>query len=345
MAERLIKIYLPAVQSEEVANLLEEDEVVGMWIGQLEEGAAEVTVLPRSEANEEVLERLEQRFGNEEDYRLVMLPVVASLPRQDEEAAEDASGPEESEGGRSPRISREELYQDVARSTELSAVYLVLLLLATVVAATGMLRNDPAVIIGAMVIAPLLGPNVALSLATTLGDARLATKAATVSVVGAALVLAFSVLAGILFNNLLASPEIASRTQVDLSSIAVALAAGAAGALSFTTGAPAALIGVMVAVALLPPLVSFGMLMGGGLWTPALGALLLFLVNIICVNLAGVATFLLQGVVPSRWFEAKNARRATLASIALWLSLLALLVAVIVLADPATNFSLEVPGP
>lgn len=61
-----------------------------------------------------------------------------------------------------------------------------------------------------------------------------------------------------------------------------------------TTGAPAALIGVMVAVALIPPLVTFGLLVGSGRLALACNALLLFITNVICINLAGVVTLLLQ---------------------------------------------------
>ncbi|GEM_PF-860880 len=77
-----------------------------------------------------------------------------------------------------------------------------------------------------------------------------------------------------------------------LDDIAIALASGSAGVLAFTTRASSILIGVMVAVALLPPLVAFGLLLGAGHELLAFGALLLLFVNIICINLAGVVTFL-----------------------------------------------------
>ncbi len=111
--------------------------------------------------------------------------------------------------------------------------------------------------------------------------------------------------------------------------IALALASGSAGALSFTMGLPSALIGVMVAVALLPPLVTLGMLMGAGLTDPAVGALLLLLVNIICVNLAGVGTFLFQGVRPRTWWEASRAKKSTTIAIVIWTILLIILMLII----------------
>ena len=85
------------------------------------------------------------------------------------------------------------------------------------------------------------------------------------------------------------------------------------------------LIGVMVAVALLPPLVTFGLLLGGGHPDLAMGALSLFLVNLICVNLAGVATFLAQGIHPTSWWEKDRAVKATRVAATLWIFLLAAL--------------------
>jgi uncharacterized membrane protein len=85
----------------------------------------------------------------------------------------------------------------------------------------------------------------------------------------------------------------------------------------------------MVAVALLPPLVTLGMLMGAGRWDMALGALLLLLVNLICINLAGVVTFLARGIRPLTWWEEKRAKKATKRAIAVWTILLLLLVLVI----------------
>ncbi|HBZ55020.1 MAG TPA: TIGR00341 family protein, partial [Syntrophobacteraceae bacterium] len=111
----------------------------------------------------------------------------------------------------------------------------------------------------------------------------------------------------------------------------VALASGSAGALAFTTGVSATLIGVMVAVALLPPLVTFGLLLGGGHTELSMGALSLFLVNLICVNLAGVITFLIQGIRPATMWEKDRALKATRIAIALWVALLAALVGMMLL--------------
>ena len=203
--------------------------------------------------------------------------------------------------------------------------------LSSVVAAIGLLRNNVAIIIGAMVIAPLIGPNVAFSLATTLGDITLARNSLKTLLAGILFSFLLSISFGIIFPINPAVPEIYSRTVIGVGDIILALAAGSAGALSFTTGLPATLIGVMVAVALLPPLVTFGMLAGAGFWQDSFSAFLLLLTNIICINLAGVITFMLQGIKPLTWWETDKAKKATKVAILSWaLMLSALLIIILV---------------
>ena len=89
-----------------------------------------------------------------------------------------------------------------------------------------------------------------------------------------------------------------------------------------------------VAVALLPPLVTFGLLLGGGHLTLAMGALALLMANLICLNLAGVTTFLVQGIHPATWWEKERAAKATRIAIGLWVTLLVVLVGLILLFRP-----------
>ena len=99
--------------------------------------------------------------------------------------------------------------------------------------------------------------------------------------------------------------------------------------MALTTGVSATLIGAMMAVALLPPLVTFGLLLGGAHPALAMGALSLFLMNLICVNLAGMTTFLVQGIHPATWWEKDRAAKSTRIAIGLWVALLAALVGMI----------------
>lgn len=222
------------------------------------------------------------------------------------------------------------MYEDIKDVALCSRVYLSMAVLSTIVAAIGLRQNSVAIIIGAMVIAPLLGPNMALALGTTLGDLTLLRRSLLTNLAGIATAMVLAVVIGAVVNVDPTVPEVASRTRVELGDIVVALASGCAGAHAFTTGVSATLIGVMVAVALLPPLVTFGLLLGGGQPTLAFGALSLFLLNLICVNLAGVTTFLVQGIRPATWWE-DRAVKATRIAIGLWMALLGTLVGLIML--------------
>jgi len=110
--------------------------------------------------------------------------------------------------------------------------------------------------------------------------------------------------------------------------------AGIAETLSFTTGLSSAVIGVMVAVSLLPPLATCGMLFGAGFEKQALGAFLLFFTNVVCINLAGVIAFLIQGIQPRTWWKADKARKAARTAIALWTAVLLILAILILLLRP-----------
>ena len=93
----------------------------------------------------------------------------------------------------------------------------------------------------------------------------------------------------------------------------------------------AALVGVMVAVALLPPAATVGLMIGDGRWGEAFGALTLLLANVACVNLAALAIFRLKGIEPRRWLEKLAARQSRRLAWMVWGALLALLVATITL--------------
>jgi uncharacterized hydrophobic protein (TIGR00341 family) len=330
MALRLLEMVLQKKDGADVRELLNKCKVLEYRQIQLVDGEVLVRILVDAEQSEAVLDLLDKRFTGDEGNRVVVLPVEATLPRDEPEETDTPEQPP-SEENPQQRISREELYEDVKSGARLSRVYMAMVALSTVVAAIGLYYNSVAIIIGAMVIAPLLGPNVAMSLGTTLGDLSLLRHGLLTSLAGIATAMALSLAIGVLLQVNPATPEIASRSGVGFGDITVALASGSAGALAFTTGVSATLIGVMVAVALLPPLVTSGLLLGGGHPALATGALSLFLVNLICVNLAGVTTFLLQGIKPTSWWEKKRAVKATRIAIALSVVLLAVLIGVILL--------------
>lgn len=335
MALRLMEIIIPKENVAETHQLLEAAPIQGIWEESDAESKVLFKVLLPVEKTENVMDILEQRFSHTEGFSLVLLPVEASLPRpeKEEKPAIETKKPEKKSGILPLRVSREEVYADVQESSEVNSTFIAMVILSAIVAAIGLLQSNTAVIIGAMVIAPLLGPNVALALATTLGDYTLGKNAIKVNLTGFAIALIFSVLLGSVMTVDPTTPEILARTVVSQMDIILAIASGCAGALAFTTAASGTLIGVMVAVALLPPLVTFGILLGAAQFELAFSAFLLLMINLICVNLAGVLTFLLQGIRPRQWWEAQKARRLTRYAIGIWTTLLVLLAFIIYLSS------------
>ncbi len=190
------------------------------------------------------------------------------------------------------------------------------------VAALGLVQENTPVIIGAMVIAPLLGPNMALALGTTLGKFTLVRNALITNVAGASSALLFSVVLGFILSVDPTTSEIANRTKVELVDILLALASGVAGAMAVTSRVSAALVGVIVAVALLPPLLTCGLLISIGEWRLAAMAALLTAINVISVNLAAVFTFFMKNIKPREYWNVQEASSMSLRAIALWCVLL-----------------------
>jgi uncharacterized hydrophobic protein (TIGR00341 family) len=335
MALRLIEIYHQRGQSEEIDFLLQDSPLLDIWHDQLPEGDTITKVLLRVENTEAVLDLL-QDFFIKDDLRVVILPVEATLPRPEEPSKEEEKGNEKTP----QRISIEELYQKMTRVSGLSRGYIVMAILASIVAGLGLLNDDVAVIIGSMVIAPLLRPNMSLALATALADIELAKKAILTNIIGFTLVLSIGIVMGVAVDVDPSITQIASRSNVSYYYIFIALATGIAGAYSITTGVAEALVGVMVAVALLPPLVTAGLLLGDKHWVDASGALLLCLVNIVSINLASVVTFVLQGIQPREWLETKKAQRAVRIAVAMWIVLLLLLASLIFIEQEIKRGSL-----
>lgn len=332
MALRLVEVILPADRAADLNDTLATVAPAGPWQETLGGGQILVRLLLEAETTGPVVDALDERFGRSPNFKLLILPIEAALPRMEEATPTSAPQPPESVPALPKGVIREELYNDICDMTGLTRTFLVTVVLSVIVAAVGILRDNVAIIIGAMVIAPLLGPNMALAFGATLGDSRLLVRSLATNAVGFAVTVAMSVAAGAVFAVDPSAPEIASRTSVGFADVLLPLAAGGAGALALTAPLPTGLVGVMVAVALMPPTVVMGLLAGAGYWRLSAGAALLVAATVICINLAGVVTFLAQGIRPRVWWEAKRARRSARIALALWLVLLVILSLLIFLA-------------
>lgn len=326
MALRLLETFVPEHRSADAEETLREVGAHSVWLEPGAQGEAILCAVVGSSRSGPALDALHDRFHGVPNFRVMVLPLEGTLPRPRASSATEERQRVQSAAG----VSREEVYAKISDGAELSSDFVAMTLLATTVAAVGMVTGNVPAVIGAMVVAPLLGPNVALALGLTLGDRELIRAALRTNAAGFALAFVASIVAGRLLTVDPSMPELASRTTVGLLDLVLALAAGCAGALAYTSGAPTYLIGVMVAVAILPPTVASGMLFGNGLWREGTGAMALVVANVTAVNLVSMAILMAKGLRPRLWWQAERARRSARWGLIGWLVMLgALVVAVL----------------
>lgn len=179
--------------------------------------------------------------------------------------------------------------------------FVLMMAMSVIVAIMGLSANSAALVIGAMLIAPLMTPvlGIAASIAMALGDAVTRSVITVVLATIGAISVAY-VIAGFLPGDPLTT-EVLARTAPDARDLVVALAAGVAG--SYATARPdvsSSLPGVAIAVALVPPLAVVGITMRAGQGDLALGALLLYATNLAAIVTVSTVVFILAGFVPGR---------------------------------------------
>lgn len=319
MALRLIEVIAPEGFLDTINAAADNPSVIQRTVLAAADGNATIVhLLTRAEGRQRLLDELQRALGSAENWRISLLPVELSLP-QKPLPEEEASQRERERTSQ----TREQLVNGVSASAALTPDFALMTGLAAIVAAAGLIGDNAAVVIGAMVIAPLLSPNIALALGAALGSPRLFLRGAEALVVGIiiAVVLGYG-LAWVLGAHGV-THELSLREGVGLESALLALASGAAAALSLTAGTAMTLVGVMVAVALLPPAVTVGVASQMDQWGAAAGAAGLLIVNVAAINLAAQAVFFYRGVRPKTWLEQRAASQSSLLSALIWLVLLA----------------------
>jgi uncharacterized hydrophobic protein (TIGR00271 family) len=194
--------------------------------------------------------------------------------------------------------------------------FVTLMSLSSVIAATGILTDSTAVVIGAMLIAPLMTPLMATSMSLVMGwPVRLA-RSATTAAAGIAIAIGVGALLAVTLPasiDIATNSQIVSRSLPTVLDLVIAVAAGAAGAYALSRpDVSDALPGVAVAISLVPPLSVVGITWSQGAWEESFGALLLFSTNMCAILVVGGVTFVLTGVTPVRRV-AENQRRIRVA--------------------------------
>ena len=238
--------------------------------------------------------------------------------------------------GKSQKLSQTRkaiVLNDLVDSSSPGVDFFILIILSCTIATFGLLTNSAAVIIGAMLVAPLMSPILSLSMASISGLSRLFRRSLLALLQGASLAIILSAMIaffayrlpyGFLANI---SNEVLARTSPSPIDLGIALAGGAAAAYALAhPRLTAALPGVAIATALMPPLCTVGIGIAFNETSIILGALLLFITNMAAISFAGIVTFAILGF-GARSLEKNNKLSQSLSISAILVVVIGLLLA------------------
>jgi uncharacterized hydrophobic protein (TIGR00341 family) len=311
-------VLVPTGKREAVLRTLDE-EGVDYAVSEEASGrdfVAVVTFPVPKEAVEPVLARLREA-GIERDAYTVVVDAETVASKRFDELVEKYREDENNDD----RIAREEL---AAKANDLAPAFrtfVVMTVISAFVATAGLLLDSPAVVVGSMVIAPLVGPAMSASVGTVVDDDEMFVRGVRLQALGGVLAIGAAALFAFLLKEtgavplataeVLEIPEVDERLTPDLLSLVIALGAGAAGAISLSSGVSSALVGVMIAAALVPPTAVVGIGLAWGAPEAVVGSAILVLVNILSINFVAIGVLWDQGYRPERWIQQSEARRAT----------------------------------
>lgn len=232
------------------------------------------------------------------------------------------------------RVPMKELYDIRIASSKPSLGFFVLLICSAVIATLGLISNSTAVVIGAMIVAPLMNPILSLAFGLSIADNKLIKRSAITVLIGVATVVGTAWLMAAVFGASEVNREMAARTAPNQLDLVIAVSAAIAGAFTLTRERLSnSIAGVAIAVALVPPLCVSGIGLGLGLGPEMVavfgrgtvagltnqvseGSFLLFLANLIGITVASLLVFMVQGY---------GSLRRAWRNLLVWLGLLGLL--------------------
>ena len=240
------------------------------------------------------------------------------------------------------RVSRDELHSKAADMLPDLVVFVLMTAISAVVATAGVLLDSMPVMVGAMVIAPLVGPSMATSTATVIYDEDLFAESVKYQAVGGAVALA-SAVAFALFAKVVVFPDpaievtrslrLSNHTSPTFLLVAVALCAGMAGAVSLSTSGLTTLVGVMIAAAIVPPIGVVGVGIAWARPVVVLGSAAVVLVNVFSINLAAIVSLWYFGYHPEDWSDLRETRIRMLKRVVVFAMLIVVLAVLLVNLD------------
>ncbi|MCK9491121.1 MAG: TIGR00341 family protein [Sulfurimonas sp.] len=192
-----------------------------------------------------------------------------------------------------------DLFSSLRESSKFSSIFIVLMVLSTLLATTGLFQNSAPVIIGAMILAPLMGPIISLAMGVVRAENLFITNSLKTLAYGIVTALFFSCIYTYSMPLSELTPEMRGRLNPNVLDLMVAIISGIAGAYANSKSEVAkSLAGVAIAVALIPPLSVTGIGIGWGNIDIIYGSFLLFITNLVGITLSASLTFLVLGYAP-----------------------------------------------
>jgi len=204
------------------------------------------------------------------------------------------------------QVNHDEIVGLVFDDGRMTSRYSFMVIMSCAIATLGLLLSSPAVIIGAMLISPLMGPIMLLGFSLCILDFRQMRKSLEAVIIGFILSVLISFLIVKISPLTDPTPEIMSRTRPNLFDLMVAIFSGLAGGYATIKQKGAAIVGVAIATALMPPLAVIGYGLATGTWQIAQGAFFLFMTNLLAISLS------VSGLAKWYGFGAHNAPRHTI---------------------------------
>ena len=306
---RQIKVVVPEEDLDGVLAVLDDESIDYVVTRSATDEETVLLEFPLpTQAVEYVLNELRAAGLDDSRYTIITATETAKTAHFNQLEDRFVAGPEEDDS-----VAPEEIRGKALGMHRNNLTYYGLTLLSTIVATAGLLLDSPAVVVGAMVIAPQVGSALISGVGIVLDDRRMLVVGFRSQVLGFALAIGGAAAFGFLLkrggfvSSLLSVgnvSQVASRVSPGLLTLAVAICAGAAGAFALATALPVSLVGVMIAAALVPAAAAVGIGLAWGAPNIALGAGLLLLVNAVAVNLSAFAVLWYLGYRPPDWAEA-----------------------------------------
>jgi uncharacterized hydrophobic protein (TIGR00341 family) len=238
-----------------------------------------------------------------------------------------------------PLSPMERLVESTDRYTRLSRDVLVMALFATMIALAGLFLDNVAIVIGAMLLSPLLGPINAFAVNANLGRIRKLARSQAAILLLLAAIIALAAAITFVASQFIELPEntvqIAIRNNATETDILIALILGLAAGLALFVGFSEILVGVAIAVAIVPPAAVSGIglaLLNAKLFV---GALILTLIYLFGLQLGSTLMLRIRGVQPRRYYQQTEARKHSAYSIFILALLLAVLSFIVILSSLA----------